>query len=293
MTDQIKIAGAPISWGVCEVPNWGHQLTPQRVLTEMAELGFTATEFGPEGFLPTDPAEKASFLSQYGLRAIGGFFPVLLHEKGHDPLLAVANELENYGPAGAEVLVLAAYTGSDGYDSRPTLDQDGWHTMFENLKRISEYAASKGVLAVLHPHVGTMVETKADVEKVLAGSDIPFCLDTGHMWIGGTDPVEFVSKYANRVKHSHLKDVNLEIAQKVRDGLGYVEAVKQGLYTPLGQGDVNVRSIIEDLVRSGYEGWFALEQDLVLSKEPKTGEGPIEHARQSVKFLKEVIEGLN
>ena len=81
-----RIAGAPISWGVCEVPGWGYQLEPNKVLAEMRELGLAATELGPDGFLPADPDELAATLNEYGLAAVGGFTPVLVHEAGHDPV---------------------------------------------------------------------------------------------------------------------------------------------------------------------------------------------------------------
>ena len=81
-----RIAGAPISWGVCEVPGWGYQLDAATVLDQMRELGLTATELGPEGFLAADPAKRASQLRSYGLAAVGGFLPVLLHDPAHDPL---------------------------------------------------------------------------------------------------------------------------------------------------------------------------------------------------------------
>jgi inosose dehydratase len=84
-----KIAGAPISWGVCEVPGWGYQLSPERVLTEMRQAGLAATEFGPDGFLPADPAVMTGFLASHHLTAVGGFTPVVLHDAGHDPVADV------------------------------------------------------------------------------------------------------------------------------------------------------------------------------------------------------------
>lgn len=289
---KVKIAGAPISWGVCEVPGWGHQLDPKRVLSEMAELGLTATEFGPVGFLPEDGAERAALLNGLGMKAIGGFFPILLHDAEFDPLPDVARELAGYVASGAEVLVLAASTGQEGYDYvRPVLNSKQWQTMFDNLDRIATYAAKHAVTAVLHPHVGTMVETKADVDQVLKGSSIPFCLDTGHMLIGGTDPVEFSKIHGARISHSHLKDVNLEIAVMVRDGeITYYQAVLLGLYTPLGQGDVDVKAIIQNLLAVGYTGWFALEQDNVITEDPGEKLGPFQDARASVEFINSVVE---
>ena len=286
----IRIAGAPISWGVCEVPGWGHQMGPDRVLTEMAALGLEAMEFGPLGFLPEDAEGRKATLAKHNMSAVGGFFPAVLHDPDVDPLPSIATELEAYVAADAEVLVLAAETGLDGYDApRPVMTEDNWQTMATNLTRISEHAAALGIMVVIHPHAGTMVETKADVDEVLSRTTIPFCLDTGHMWIGGTDPVAFAKDHGDRVGHVHFKDVHLAIAQRVRDGeLSYYNAVKEGLYAPLGQGDVDVRAITSHLIAQGYTGWFVLEQDLVMQEEPSAGGGPMVDAKDSVEFLRAV-----
>ena len=183
-----KIAGAPISWGVCEVPGWGHQLAADRVLAEMHDAGLAATELGPEGFLPADPGEFTTMLSRYGLSCVGTFVPVLLHDADHDPVPDVVAPLDALISSGGRILVLAAATGSDGYDSRPDLDDRQWATLLTNLDRIGAVADERGLTAVLHPHVGTMVETRTDVDRVLTGSAIALCLDTGHLLIGGTDP---------------------------------------------------------------------------------------------------------
>ena len=288
----IRIAAAPISWGVCEVPGWGHQMDADRVLTEMASLGVEATEFGPLGFLPEDAEGRRATLEKHGMKAVGGFVPVVLHDPGFDPLPEVDTELDAYVAAGAEVLVLAANTGLDGYDAaRPEMREENWQAMANNLSRISERAKERGVMAVIHPHAGTMVETWADVQEVLTRITIPFCLDTGHMWIGGTDPVAFAKDHGDRVGHVHFKDVKLAIAQKVRDGaLSYYDAVKEGLYTPLGQGDVDVTAIIGSLLNQGYTGWFVLEQDLVMSIEPASEEGPQVDAAASVEFLRQAAQ---
>ena len=150
----LKIAGAPISWGVCEVPGWGYQLTPQRVLAEMRDVGLAATELGPEGFLPSDPDELTVLLDSYSLSCVGTFAPVLLHDAGHDPLPDIAGPLDALMACGADVLVLAAATGTDGYDSRPTLDDGQWATLLGNLDRLAAAAAQRGVLAVLQALMG-------------------------------------------------------------------------------------------------------------------------------------------
>jgi inosose dehydratase len=284
-----KIAGAPISWGVCEVPGWGYQMTPERVLAEMHEAGLTATELGPDGFLPAAPHELTTKLSRYGLSSVGMFAPVLLHEADRDPVSDVTGPLDALVATGARILVLAAATGSDGYDSRPQLDDSQWATLLANLDRIAAAAADHGVTAVLHPHVGTMVETRTDVDRVLAGSAIPLCLDTGHLLIGGTDPRALARAVPDRVAHVHLKDVDADLAALVRTGeLSYTEAVAKGMYTPLGTGDVDIAGIVSTLRNNGFDGWFVLEQDTVLDGDP-TDEGPLRDVLASVTYLRDVL----
>ncbi|GLW07392.1 inosose dehydratase [Microtetraspora sp. NBRC 13810] len=286
MTQSRKIAGAPISWGVCEVPGWGHQLDRDRVLAEMAGLGLTATELGPPGYLPPSPSRRAKLLGEYGLRAVGGFTPLLLHDKDHDPLPEARATLNGFRDGDVEVMVVAAATGADGYDMRPELDASGWKTMFANLRAVTRAAGESGRLVVLHPHVGTMIENAEDVDRLLDGSDIPLCLDTGHLLVGGTDPAALATRAAGRVAHVHLKDVDAEVADLVRRGnLSYGEAVRAKLYRPLGRGDVDVAAIVAALSVAGYDGWYVLEQDVVLDGEPEPGTGPVDDVRASLAYL--------
>ncbi len=283
----MRIAGAPISWGVCEVPGWGHQIAPQRVLAEMAEAGLSATEFGPDGFLPAGPDERTALLAGHGLSAVGGFVPVVLHREDHDPVDDVQRALAGFGNAGT--LVLAATTGAEGYDSRPVLDAAGWRTLLDNLVRCAAAAAALGVTATLHPHMGTMIERSDEVDRVLADSDIGLCLDTGHLMVGGADPYRIARQAASRITHVHLKDVDAHLAGQVHRGtLGYTGAVRRGMYRPLGQGDVPVAGIVHALRAADYQGWYVLEQDTVLDAEPPAGRGPLDDIRVSVDYLRQV-----
>src|SRR5690242_13033343 len=254
----------------------------------MRDVGLTATELGPEGFLPSDPADLTTLLDSYGLSCVGAFAPVLLHDAGHDPMRDIAAPLDALVACNAEVLVLAAATGADGYDSRPTLDDAQWATLLGNVDQLAAAAAERGVLAVLHPHVGTMVETRSDVDRVLAGSQITLCLDTGHLLIGGTDPLQLAREVPDRIAHAHLKDVDAAVAARVQAGeLTYTDAVRDGMYTPLGAGDVDIAGIVTALRSNGFDGWFVMEQDTILDGEP-ADEGPLRDVRTSVEYISEV-----
>lgn len=292
----LKIATAPISWGVSEVEGWGHQLPPERVLAEMRELGFDATELGAQGFLPPAPEDKAKRLAEYGMQAIGSFVPIVAHDPDVDPMPRIEQELRDYAASGANVLVLATVTGQTGYDqTREPLTEEQWTTLFGNLDRIRDRAAAAGVTAVLHPHLGTVVETDDDVNAVLAGSSIPFCFDTGHLFLGGTDPVGFAQQHADRIAYMHLKDVSLDGMNRVKDGeISYFDAIKADiLYRPVGQGDVDIRAILSSLLAAGFDGWVVLEQDKVVVEEPAPGTGPIEDARASASFVRQLVAELD
>jgi inosose dehydratase len=199
--------------------------------------------------------------------------------------------LATYAATGSDTVVLSAISGLDGYDARPELDDAGWRTLLTNLDRLQAMAVEHGVQAVLHPHVGTMVENTSDVQKVLEGSSISLCLDTGHLLIGGTDPAELTRQAPERVAHTHIKDVDLGLAKQVQDGRRtYTEAVREGMYRPVGHGDVDFAAIIGYLRGREYDGWYVLEQDTILTEEP-TGEGPLTDVRTSVDELRSLLQG--
>ena len=286
-----RIAGAPISWGVCEVPGWGYQLEPSAVLAEMRQIGLAATEFGPDGFLPATPEGKAQTLADYGLHGLGGFTPVVLYRPDVDPAPVVNQVLDGFEAVGAKVLVLSADSGMVGYDARPDLDNIGWTTLLANLDRLAELAAARGVKAVLHPHVGTMIEKPDEVQRVLENSSISLCLDTGHLLIGGTDPAALTRQAPERIAHTHLKDVDASLAKRVQAGeLTYTQAVREGMYRILGQGDVDIAGVIRELESHGYDGWYVLEQDTILQDKP-TGAGPVDAVEASADYVRSVLTG--
>ena len=282
----MKIAGAPISWGVCEVPDWGYQMTPERVLTEMRQIGLTATEFGPQGWLPVDAEERAAVVDQYGLKPVGAFFLAVMHDPEFDPIPQVEQELKAFEVAGGEFLVLAADSGRDGYDDRPVLDEQGWATLFANLTRIREVCAANGVTACLHPHWGTMVQNVDEVVRVLDNSTVGLCLDTGHLTAGGADIVDLVGTYAGRVDIVHAKDVDKALTDKLLPGeLTWSEGIKAGMFTPIGQGDIDFAAIVKLLDDAGFDGYWVLEQDIMLDEEPPADGGPVENAKASFAAL--------
>ena len=265
-----------------------------RLLREAASIGLTAMEAGPEEFLPQDPAGVSEMLAEHDLGLVGGFVPAVLHDSQlrQEGLNLVERRAAFFAEAGADTLVLAAITGSETLDEVVDLDEAGWKELFENLARAEDICARHGLTAVLHSHFGTVVETDEKVRRFLEGCDTLLCLDTGHLIIGGTDPLEVTEQAADRVKHVHLKDVDRQVARLLgRREIGFKEACSRGAFRPLGEGDVDVARLLESLDRSGYRGWYVLEQDIVVDKEPPEGEGPLDDIRESLGFLQTSLEG--
>lgn len=287
-----RVASAPISWGICEVPGWGAMLPTRRVLQEMSELGFTATELGAPGFLPQEPASVKALLAEYGMTLSGGFTPIEPHEATRrDATLAYARTAARLlADSGAKLFISAAIMDPDWSVPR-TLTAGEQRHMVQTLALIDEICAEHGLKQVLHPHVQTLVETADDVNRILDSCDVNWCLDTGHLAIGGIDPVQFAKDAVERVGHVHLKDVRLDMVPSVLSREVSLKAATQaGLFTQLGRGDVDIAGVIRTLEAEGYRGSYVIEQDTAIAGGvPADGEGPGREVQSSLTYLQNVV----
>jgi inosose dehydratase len=267
-------------------------MNAERVLREMTSVGLRATELGSPGFLPAEAGALRALLAEHEVRLVGGFVPLVLHDDAAAAgTVREANRVAAlFEAAGAEVFVSAVVVDNDWAPRHP-LAASEWDHLAKMLDVLDRVAEDHGLRHVLHPHVGTLVETTQDIDRVLEASDVRWCLDTGHLTIGGFDPLTFSRDYGERVGHVHLKDVDMASAGRLRAGeLSLMAATEQGLFKPLGRGDVAVDEIVSHLERSGYDGWYVLEQDTSITGElPPEGCGPVEDVRISVDYLRAVL----
>jgi inosose dehydratase len=290
-----RITGAPISWGVCEVPGWGLQLDVDRVLGEMRGLGLHETELGAIGWLPTDADKLRATLDSHALRVVAAFVPVVGHEPERRPeALATATEMAGLlESVGADMFVTALVTDPSDW-KHVSLSPPEWDHLFAVLDDIEDITAAHHLRQVVHPHFNTVVERGDEVARLLAGSPVSICLDTGHLTIGGADPLELAEQAGSRVGLVHLKDVRAAVAGRLNAGeLDLMAAVQAGLFAPLGDGDVPIAEIVTTLERNGYQGRYVLEQDVALTDgEPPAGEGPVRDVARSVTYLRTVESSL-
>lgn len=294
MTLLNRIAGAPITWGVDGSPGWGHLMDRARVLGEMQQVGLSATELGPDGYLPEDAEQLRTLLERFSLALVGGFVPAVLYrpEFVAATLAYVERAAATLASLGAPVMVLGPDSHHSGYDTQIDLTETEWETFETSLDRVVEIAAGHGLKTALHPHWGMAIVGRDHVERVLDRSRVDLCIDTGHLALAGVDSVEVARAATGRVAHVHLKDLDEGLAQRVRSGdLPFRQAVIDGLFLPLGDGSVDIRGFIEVLEAQGYEGWYVIEQDAVLGEEPDPGDGPIVAAARSFSFLEGIASG--
>jgi inosose dehydratase len=291
-----RLAGAPISWGVCEVPGWGIELPPDRVLSEMREVGLPATELGSDGYLPTEPDALRQLVTvEHRLEMIGGFVPVVVHDPSQETatIEAAHRAAQLMSGAGGTLFVSAAVTTWD-WDAREPISSEGWRHATHMFSVIDDILEEYGMVQALHPHLGTIVETYDDVRQVLDHSEVGWTFDMGHLMIGGTDPLRFIDDAFSRIRHVHLKDVDLALAAPVLAGdQSIMQGVQAGMFTNLGQGDVPVAESIYALEALGYDQWYVLEQDAAITGPmPEIGSGPILDVRTSIEFLRTIEAGL-
>ena len=246
------------------------------------------------GYLGTDPETIVALLARYELRLVGGFLPVVLHEPAaHAASVAAARSVGSLlETAGASLLISAVVVDLD-WSPRIPLSRTNWRAVSDGLARLDDAARESGLTHVTHPHWGTLVETRDDVSRVLDGSAVQLCLDTGHLTLGGTDPAWLARVGGDRIGHVHVKDVAAPIADRLRSGeLELVAAVESGLFPPLGEGSAPIAGTIHELETGGYDGWYVLEQDRALaSADLGDGEGPVGDVRRSLEFFRAVLDG--
>jgi len=281
---------SPASWGISDVHDWGHQLDAERVLSEAAAVGEGVIEAGPPGFLPDRSDLAKPMLKRHHLRVIAGPARAILHH--HDiggPELAVLDGHASWLAAlGAETLVLSAVPPRDAGDKHGiVLSSMGWAHLLHLIGSVQHVCSRHKLRLAVQPRYGSMIQGPADIERLLVGTEAALCIDVGQLVLVGADPVEVLELAAGRIQHVHLNDIDEHLAVQVREfGLDYGEAVSQNLFKPLGTGDADVDRVVETLRKTGYAGWYGLEQDTRL---PSAEDRPLGIISRSLQHLRDLL----
>jgi inosose dehydratase len=297
----IRVANAPCSYGAFEITIGKLANVPGavEVLSSMAEAGYEGTELGPPGYLGEGDALR-SRLDASGLELVGGYVPIRFSEpeRLHDDLPGLEATLDAFDAVGAgQAKPVFADGGSPARAARPGaaasdrtvgLDEDGWRRFAEGVARAAELSRSRGYEPTFHHHTATYVEAPWEIERMLESTDVGLLLDTGHLALGGGDPVQGLRDWADRINHLHVKDFKRSILESViADRADMQEAWRRRVFCELGTGDVDLEAFFTELRSSGYRGWLVVEQDLIPAPD-EDASGAIEAQARNRRWLADV-----
>jgi inosose dehydratase len=277
----IAVANAPVSYGAFEITVGHDPNVPDgiSVLDQVAAAGYAGIDLGPVGYLGSG-TRLGELLAERGLGLAGGYLelPYADHDALEqalgelDALLATFDAVRPYLP-GPPPRPTLADAGSPRRRSQPGrsagqpslgLDAGGWRKFAEGLARVVGHCRDRGYEPTFHPETGTYVEAPWEIEEVLDRSDIGLCLETGHMMMGGGDPVAMLRDWGERVNHVHLKDgVRTVMAGIVADGAPATDIWTREAFCELGRGDLDVDAILDGLRGISFGGWLVVEQDIL------------------------------
>ena len=300
ISNQIRIANAPCSWGVLEFDLPGQAVGYAQVLDEIRDTGYAGTELGDWGFMPAEPAALRRELDARKLAMVGAFVQVAFSHKeahaggaeaavrtakllagveGESPFIVLADDNATHP---VRTKKAGRVTASDG------LSEAQWATFAAGVELVASAVREQtGLRCVIHPHAAGFIETPDEVARLLDLTDpqlVGLCFDTGHYRFGGGEPLAGLRQHRARTWHVHFKDCSPAVHERSRaEGWDYFSSLKHGIFCELGKGDVDFPAVVGELRRTSYAGWIVVEQDVL----PGMGV-PRQYAQHNRDYLREL-----
>lgn len=291
--DKVYLGITPTCWTNDDLPTLGDEIGFEQCVSEMALAGYEGCSVGHK--YPTDVDELKAALELRGLR---------VSEPWHSTYFTV-NEMEQQTLDGfkRQMAFIKEMGGTDiglaelGHavhqqpvalkPNKPVYDDDQWKRMTEGLNGLGETATAEGMRLCYHHHMGTGVQTREEVDRLMADTDpahVHLLFDTGHLYWSGDDPLELARAHADRIVHVHLKDIRRSVMEDCdARGLPFLDSVKEGIFTVPGDGDIDFEPIFRALADAGFEGWLVVEAEQDAAKAH-----PLTYALKARQYLREV-----
>ncbi len=289
--EDVKLGIAPIAWTNDDMPDLGAENTFEQCVSEMALAGFTGCEVGNK--YPKDPAVLKAALDLRGLKIANQWFSSFVLTKPMEEVekdfVAQCKFLKAVGAdtigASEQSYSIQGQMHTPVFECKYVMVQKEWERFAKGMNRLGEIANSMGMKLVYHHHMGTVVQTAAEVDKMLAMTDpdkFSLLFDSGHLAYCGEDYVEVLKKHVKRVKHVHLKDIRPDVVRKVRDEkLSFLQGVRAGAFTVPGDGCIDFAPIFDILDSAGYKGWMIVEAE----QDPAKA-NPLEYAIKARDYIR-------
>ncbi|PZR93727.1 MAG: myo-inosose-2 dehydratase [Stutzerimonas stutzeri] len=292
----IRIGANPIGWSNDDLQDIGGATPLETCLAEAREAGFVGMELGHK--FPREPNTLKAALDPFGMACISGWYSAeLLKRDADEEMKHLRPHLDLLKAMGSTVLVFAetsnAIHGDRGkpLSQRPVMAAGDWAQFGRRITEVAERTLAEGVRLVYHHHIGTIVESEADIDAFMAatGEAAHLLLDTGHATWGGADPVKLAGRYRSRISHVHAKDVRKGVMEQARkEDWSFLDAIlgkgrELGVYTVPGDGMVDYPAVFKAL--PGYSGWVVVEAE----QDPEKAH-PLTYAKKGVAHLKQSLK---
>ncbi|KQQ91225.1 myo-inosose-2 dehydratase [Aureimonas sp. Leaf324] len=263
----IRIGANPICWSNDDRQDIGGHISLEQCLSEASAIGIEGMELGHK--FPKDPDGLKAKLAEYGMVFVGGWYSTFLLERDADAEFAAAKDhIALVKGAGTDIFIVCECTGTvhgneaAPLSARPVLDEEQWATLLPRMTRFAELLRDEGLKIAYHHHMGTVIQTGEEIDRLMAGTGDAFTLllDTGHATWAGADPVDLARRYRDRIVHFHAKDVRLDVARQAgAEDWSFLTSVLAGVYTVPGDGSVDYVSVLKAL--PDYAGWVVIEAE--------------------------------
>ena len=284
----IRLGTNPIAWSNDDLHELGGATPLETCLAEARQAGFTGIELGHK--FPREPAALAEVLKPHGLALVSGWYSsALLQRSPREEIAAIAGHAALLSALGCDVLILAETSNAihgrrdAPLSASPTLPPAEMTALARAVTEVGKHLSDLGLRLAYHHHLGTVVETRAEVDAFMdaAGDEAGLLLDSGHAFAAGIEPAELAETYAGRVVHMHGKDVRAEVLARARaEGMSFLDGVVAGMFTVPGDGCIDFGSVLSRLQGAGYDGWLVVEAE----QDPEQA-NPLEYARQGHDYL--------
>ena len=290
--NKVHLAIAPIGWTNDDMPDLGGENTFEQCISEMALAGFTGSEIGNK--YPQDPAVLKRYLDIRGLQICNAWFSSLFTSEPYEVTIEnFIKHRDRLHALGAKIIGASEQGNSiQGKpvnifgDQKPVYTEAQWDTIITGYHEMGRLAKDVGMTLTIHHHMGTGIQTAEEIDTLMSRVDpelVYLLFDSGHLTFAGIDPLPVLTKYVDRIRHVHLKDVRMSVREKaLQEGWSFLDAVRQGVFTVPGDGDVDFTPIFDTLAHSGYEGWVVVEAE----QDPAKA-NPFEYAVKARKYIAE------
>ena len=293
--NKIKLGIAPIAWTNDDMPDLGSENTFEQCVSEMALAGFEGCEVGNK--YPKDTAVLKKALDMRRLQIVNQWFSSFVltepMEKVEKDFIAQCNFLKAMGAtrigASEQSYSIQGQMNTPVFDAKYVMNDGEWDKFAKGMNRLGDIANSMGIKLVYHHHMGTVVQTAEEIDRMMDMTDpdkFALLYDTGHLAYCGQDYLAVLKKYAKRIAHVHLKDVRPEVVEKVKkEKLSFLQGVRAGAFTVPGDGSIDFAPVFDELDKSGYEGWMIVEAE----QDPAKA-NPLEYALKARDYIRKTAK---